>query len=273
MELNDITDREYAIIRDLLFKESGIALGPKKQALVVSRLFKRVQAHGCESFGDYFTALKNGSIAGELQVAIDLLTTNETYFFREPKHFAMLEDLVIAAPRGVVFRVWSAASSTGEEAYTIAITLQELRRLGRAPNFEVRASDLNTSVLEQAKTGLYNTARTEGIPDDLKKRYFLRGTGPYEGSILVDRQLREKIEFARINLIEPLPELVPFDVIFLRNVLIYFDLPVKRKVVSQLLLKLKPNGVLFVGMAETLNGLINGLISIGPGAYRMDRRR
>jgi len=272
MELNDITDREYVVIRELLFRQSGISLGPGKKTLVVSRLFKRVQAHGLASFGDYFTALKTGAIPGELQAAIDLLTTNETYFFREPRHFSILEELVDRVPRRSVFRVWSAASSTGEEAYTIAMTLQELRRKGRSPDWEVRASDLNTRVLQQAKSGLYSMARTESIPGDLLKRYFLRGTGRYEGKILIDRKLREKTEFARINLIEPLPDLVPFDVIFLRNVLIYFDTPVKRKVVIQLLSKLKPDGVLFVGMAENLSGLVDGLVSIGPGVYRRDRR-
>ena len=273
MELNDITDREYAVIRELLCQQSGISLGPGKKTLVVSRLFKRVQAFGLKSFSDYFAALKANTIPGELQTAIDLLTTNETYFFREPRHFSILEELADAAPKRTVFRAWSAASSTGEEAYTIAMTLQELRRKGRSPDWEVRASDLNTQVLQQAKSGIYSMARTESIPYDMLKRYFLRGTGPYEGMILVDRKLREKTEFARINLIEPLPDLVPFDVIFLRNVLIYFDAPVKRKVVIQLLPKLKPGGVLFVGMAENLNGLIDELVQVGPGVYRRDRRQ
>lgn len=273
MELNDITDREYAIIRELLYQQSGISLGQDKKTLVVSRLFKRIQAHGLKSFGDYFSALKAGTIPGELQMAVDLLTTNETYFFREPRHFSILEELAGMAPKDAVFRVWSAASSTGEEAYTIAMTLQELRRKWRGPDWEVRASDLNTQVLQQAKTGLYNMARTESIPDDLLKRYFLRGIGRYEGKILIDRKLREKTEFARINLIEPLPNLVPFDVIFLRNVLIYFDTLVKRKVVIQLLSRLKPDGALFVGMAENLNGVIDGLVPVGPGVYRRDRRR
>ena len=104
------------------------------------------------------------------------------------------------------------------------------------------------------------------------KRYFLQGTGPYEGQILVDKVLRDKTDFAQINLIEPLPELVPFDVIFLRNVMIYFEPPVKRKVVMQLLSVLAHDGVLFVGLAETLNGIVDGLVSVGPGAYRIDRR-
>ncbi len=273
MELNGLTDREYLIIRDLLFKKSGISLGSEKKAMVSGRLFKRVQALNLNTYGEYFAMLLSDQYPDELQTALNLLTTNETYFFREPKHFAMLSELAINASKDHVFRVWSAACSSGEEVYTIAITLQELTRLGQCPQWEVRGSDLSTRVLEKAVSGLYSMDRTEGIPEDLLKRYFLQGTGPYEGSILVNRTLREKTEFAQINLIEPLPDLVPFDVIFLRNVLIYFETPAKRKVISQLLSMLGPQGVLIVGLSENLHGLIEGLISLGSGAYRLERRR
>ncbi len=273
MELNGLTDREYIVIRDLLFRQAGISLGPSKKALVSGRLFKRVQALGFRSYGEYFELLLSGKNPDELQTALNLLTTNETYFFREPKHFTMLSELAANAKGDHIFRVWSAACSTGEEVYTIAMTLQELTRRGKCMNWEVRGSDLSTRVLEQAISGLYGVERTEGIPPDYLKRYCLKGTGPYEGQILIDRPLREKAEFAQINLIEPLPELVPFDVIFLRNVLIYFDLPVKKKVIGQLLSALAPNGVLFIGLAESLHGLIDGLVSFGPGAYRFDRRK
>lgn len=273
MELNSLTDREFVVIRDLLFREAGISLTLAKKALICGRLFKRVQAYGLTCYGDYFSLLLTGKHPDELQTAVELLTTNETYFFREAKHFGMLSDLAERAPRGHVFRVWSAACSTGEEVYTIAMTLAELNRKGRGPGWEVRGSDINTRVLEQARTGKYSMDRTHDIPPDFLKRYCLRGTGPYEGTLLVDKTLRSKTEFAQVNLIEPLPQLVPFDAIFLRNVMIYFDLPVKRKVVEQLLSVLAPNGVLFVGMAESLNGLFSGLISIGPGAYRMERRQ
>jgi chemotaxis protein methyltransferase CheR len=272
MEMSGLTEGEYTVIRDLLHDRAGIALGPAKKALVAGRLLRRVQTLGLATYGEYFAKLKSGAAPDELQTALDLLTTNETYFFRESKHFAMLEELAAAAPKNKPFRVWSAASSTGEEAYTIAMTLQELRRKARCPDFEVRGSDLSMRVLAQARSGLYTMDRTDGIPPELMKRYFLQGTGPYEGHILVDKALREKTEFAQINLIEPLPDLAPFDAIFLRNVMIYFDRPTKRKVVTQLLSTLAPGGVLFVGLAETLNGIVDGLISIGPGAYRVDKR-
>ncbi len=272
MDLNGLTEREYIAIRELLLKHAGISLGPGKKALVTGRLFKRLQALGLATYGEYFERIASGRYPDELQTAINLLTTNETYFFREPKHFDMLAEIASKATRDHIFRVWSAACSTGEEVYTIAMTLQELTKAGKCPQWEVRGSDLSTRVLAQARSGLYSTDRTGGISDDLMKKYFLYGTGPYEGKILVDRDLREKTEFAQINLIEPLPELVPFDVIFLRNVLIYFEMDVKRKVVGQLISNLSPDGVLFVGLAETLNGLFVNLVSIGPGAYRKDRR-
>ncbi len=273
MELDGLSDHEYIKIRDLLFKESGISLGSGKKTLVAGRLFKRIQSLQLNSYSDYIARLVSGDDLVELQTAIDLLTTNETYFFREPKHFEMLTEIAKKAPKGKNFRVWSAACSTGEEVYTIAMCLQELTRLGHCPNWEARGSDLSQRVLEKAAAALYGIERTDGIAPDLMRRYFLQGSGPYEGFILVDRKLREKVEFAQINLILPLPELVPFDVIFLRNALIYFEIPEKRKIVTQLLSVLAPEGVLFVGLAESLNGVVEGLVQIGPGAYRVDRRR
>jgi chemotaxis protein methyltransferase CheR len=272
-ELTGINDRDFAVIRDLLFEQVGISLTAAKKALVCSRLAKRVQALRLDSYASYFSHLCSGSDPAELQTAIDLLTTNETYFFREPKHFEALAALAEAAPRGATFRVWSAACSSGEEVYTIAMTLAELGRINRAPPWEVRGSDISTRVLDLARAAHYGMERTEGIAPALLKRYCLCGTGPYAGTMLIDPALRAKVEFAQINLIEPLPQLVPFNVIFLRNVLIYFDPPVKRKVVTQLMNALTPDGVLFVGLAETLNGLVEGLVPAGPGAYRLERRR
>lgn len=273
MELNGLSDLEFVAIRDFLFQQAGIWLTPGKKALVCSRLFKRVQSCQLDSYGAYFELLKSGKNHPEQQMAINLLTTNETYFFREPKHFEMMASLAQQVDQSHVFRVWSAACSTGEEVYTIAMTLAELERTGRVQRWEVRGSDLNTQVLQVARRGHYSLARTEEVPADFLKRYCLCGTGQYEGTLLIERALRAKAEFAQINLIEPLPQLVPFDIIFLRNVLIYFEVPEKRKIVSQLMLNLTPQGVLFVGLAESLNGLLDGLVSIGPGAYRFDRRK
>lgn len=271
--LHGLSDADFALVRDWLLDQAGIALTGAKKALVCSRLYKRVQETGLDSFGAYFALLQSGRAPAENQIALNLLTTNETYFFREPEHFSALAALARAADPGRPFRVWSAACSSGEEVYTIAMTLAELARSGVLPQWEVRGSDLSTDVLDMARLGHYPRSRCEGIPAPLLKRYCLYGTGPYEGTLLIDRALRERVEFAQINLVEPLPPLVPFDAIFLRNVMIYFDLPVKRLVVSQLIQALAPAGVLYIGLAESLNGLIDGLVSCGPGAYRLERRQ
>ncbi|MBA5686983.1 CheR family methyltransferase [Rugamonas apoptosis] len=273
MELHGISDYEFVSIRDWLFKQTGISLTPAKKTLVCSRLHKRLRALSLSSYGDYFSLLSSNRDQDEAQTAIDLLTTNETYFFREAEHFQLLGELAQKARRDQPFRVWSAACSSGEEVYTIAMTLAEHERRGAGPAWEVRGSDVSARVLDMARSAHYPMDRATDIPPALLKRYCLSGTGPYHDTLLVERSLREKIEFAQINLIEPLPELVPFDAIFLRNVLIYFDPPVKRKVVGQLLSRLTGDGVLFVSMAESLHGLFDKLVSVAPGAYRFDRRR
>lgn len=270
-ELSTIHDREFAVIRDLLFSAVGITLTPAKKALVCSRLAQRVQVRGLETYAAYFAYLLSGEDPLELQTAIDLLTTNETYFFREPRHFELLTDLAAAAPSHLPFRVWSAACSSGEEVYTIAMTLAELSRTACGPEWEVLGSDVSTRMLERACAAQYSLERAKGIPPALLRRYCLCGTGPCEGTLLIDRGLREKVEFAQVNLIEPLPALEPFNVIFLRNVMIYFDPPVKRTVVAQLLKMLVPGGVLLVGLAESLSGVADGLVPMGPGAYRLER--
>lgn len=273
MEMQSLTERDYAMIRTLLLQRSGIALGASKKALVAGRLLKRIQHLGLPSYSAYSELLASGSDPEEVQEAVELLTTNETYFFREPQHFALLAEIARDANKGKAFRVWSAACSSGEEVYTIAVTLQEVARKSRSFNWQVRGSDINTRMLEKAAGALYECDRIDGISPELLKRYFLQGTGPYEGQMLVDPALCKRVDFAQINLVEPLPELVPFDVIFLRNVMIYFEADVRRRVVEQLVSALTPDGVLIVGMAENLKGLVSGLVSIGPGAYRLERRR
>lgn len=273
MEMQSLTERDYAMIRSLLMQRSGIALGDSKKALVAGRLLKRIQHLGLPSYSAYFNLLTSGRNPEEVQEAVELLTTNETYFFREPQHFALLAEIAGNANRGKAFRVWSAACSSGEEVYTIAVTLQEVARKSRPLNWQVRGSDINTRMLEKAARALYECDRIDGISPALLKRYFLQGTGPYDGQMLVDPALCKRVDFAQINLVEPLPDLVPFDVIFLRNVMIYFEADVRRRVVEQLMSALTPDGVLIVGMAENLKGLVSGLVCIGPGAYRLERRR
>ena len=236
-----------------------------KQTLVAGRLAKRLNFHKLSSYTDYYNMITRKGGEAELQVAIDLLTTNETHFFREPKHFDFLRDRILAGrPKSRPFRVWSAASSTGEEPYSIAMQLADL--LGDAP-WEIVASDLNTQVLENAKRGLFSMQRAEEIPREYLTRFCMKGTGNSEGSFLVSRELRSRVSFMQINLNESFPKLGEFDVIFLRNVMIYFDNNTKHEVVHRMLPRLKPGGHLFIGHSESLNGVTDAYRMIVPSVY------
>ncbi|HEY9898707.1 MAG TPA: protein-glutamate O-methyltransferase CheR [Pantanalinema sp.] len=265
--MTTLSDREFADIQALLYREAGIKLAPGKKPMVSGRLSKRVAALGLPTYGAYYERIAHGRDPAELQRALDLLTTNETYFFREPKHFEFLRDQALAKRGAGPMRVWSAASSSGEEAYSVAMVLAAT--LGDSP-WEVVGTDISARVLEQAVSGRYPMARTQGIPAEYLKRYCLKGVRSQEGHLLVDRSLRERVAFKLANLVEPQAQLGLFDVIFLRNVMIYFDQAIKQQVVANLLPRLKPGGYLFVGHSESLNGVSDALASVRPAIYRKE---
>jgi chemotaxis protein methyltransferase CheR len=261
-----LLDSEFTQFQGLLYRLAGISLSPAKKALVCGRLAKRIKHHRLDSYGEYFQLLTSGREPQELQIAIDLLTTNETYFFREPKHFEFLRSRVIPARRpGSTFRVWSAACSSGEEPYSIAMLLADCLR--EAP-WEIVASDISTRVLERARSAHYAMERAEHIPQEYLRTFCLKGVGRQEGTFMIDKRLRSKIDFRQVNLNEQLPRLGEFDVIFLRNVMIYFDLETKRKVVQRLMAALKPGGHLLIGHSESLNGVNDELPVVAPSIYR-----
>ncbi|GAB5342140.1 CheR family methyltransferase [Pseudomonas fluorescens] len=261
-----IDDREFGQFQTWLYRAAGINLSPAKKALVAGRLFKRLKHYELQSYGEYFKLIMNDQRKSELQVALDLLTTNETYFFREPKHFEFLRQQVLphAAP-GKVFRVWSAASSSGEEPYSLAMTLAE--SLGTTP-WEVTGSDISTQVLAKARTGHYTMERTETLPQPLLAKYCLKGIGRQAGTFLIDKALRSRVNFVQVNLNEALPALGEFEVIFLRNVMIYFDQQTKRQVVARLLPLLKRGGYLIISHSESLHGVNDTLKLVAPSIYR-----
>ena len=266
MEATTITDQEFGQFQKLLYQIAGISLSEAKKPLVYGRLAKRLKQHRLDSYGEYFRLLTNGQKPEELQIAVDLLTTNETYFFREPKHFDFLREKIFPNCKpGRQFRVWSAACSSGEEPYSIAMHLAN--HLGATP-WEVVGSDLSTRVLEKARTGHYPMERTKGIPPHYLTEYCLKGTGSQEGTLLIDSKLRCRVNFMHVNLNDPLPRLGEFDVVFLRNVMIYFDLEMKRRVVSRIASLLKPGGHLIIGHSESLNGVTDQLPSVMPTVYR-----
>lgn len=263
---SSITREEFALFQRLIYKIAGISLSDEKQVLLVGRLQKRLRHYQLESFGQYYRMLSTGQHPEELQTMVDLLTTNETYFFREPKHFDFLcEEVLPRRNTPAPFRVWSAASSTGEEAYTLAMLLAENLR---SP-WEVFGSDISTQVLVKARKGHYPIERNEGIPLAFLKKYCLKGVREQSGTFLISPDIRQHVSFQQINLTHPVgAEVGQFDVIFLRNVMIYFDMETKRKVVSNLLPRLNKGGYFIIGHSESLNGISTQLEAIRPTIYQ-----
>src|ERR1700733_7327852 len=266
MSTVSISDSEFTQFQRFIYEAAGITMAPSKKALVSGRLAKRLQHCGVKSYGDYFRLLASGKSPDEVQTAVDLLTTNETYFFREQKHFDLLRELALkAAGSAQPFRVWSAASSSGEEAYSIAMVLADC--LGERA-WEVIGTDISVRVLERARIGHYPLARTQGIPASYLKRFCLKGTGAQEGPLLIERSLRNRVKFLPGNLNSALPKIGEFDVIFLRNVMIYFNGDTKRGVVARAIALLKRGGHFLVGHSETLNDLTDAVQPVAPSIYR-----
>ncbi len=261
----NISDREYQLIRSYIFDALGIDLTDHKQVLVTARLGKRLRHHKLDSYRAYYDLVTSGAHPAERQIMLDLLTTNETYFFREPTHFDTLRDYVGNTKVTGKLKVWSAASSSGEEAYSLAMLLEDALGSNR---WEILGSDISTRVLSAARTGHYSLQRTDGIPRDYLKKYCLCGTGPHEGTLLIDRSLRQQVRFIQVNLNSGLPPLGPFDVIFLRNVLIYFNPKTKAEVIKRMVSVLKPGGLLFVGHSESLKEIDAGLETLGSSTYK-----
>ena len=260
-----LTAAEFSWICDFIYARTGIVLKEGKQTLVVGRLGRRLAQFGANSYTEYFEQLSDPNSA-EARVAVDLLTTNETYFFRESEHFAFLREELAGHPSGgEPTRIWSAASSSGEEAYSLAMTLADC--LPRSP-WEVLGTDISSRVVEKAKLGLYPIDAASKIPPNLLKRYCLKGKGDLDGYLAVDRSLTANVRFTQLNLIEPMPLLGKFDYIFLRNVMIYFDADTKKLLISRLIPMLKPSGCLIVSHSETLNGIQQGLKLVRPSVYR-----
>jgi chemotaxis protein methyltransferase CheR len=279
-----IDDREFGLFQALVERESGIQLPDAKRLLLVGRLARRLRALKLESFEAYYRRVREDG--DELVRMIDLISTNETHFFREPKQFEFLERnllpvwAVAAGGRPGRVRAWSAACSTGEEPYSIAMTL-----LSQLPGWEVEvlATDLSTRVLENARAAVWPIEKVREIPERHLKAFMLRGIGDRQGYMRAGPELRGVVRFERLNLHGSCHEVDGlFDLIFCRNVLIYFSAAGRAAVVTKLVDRLAPGGHLFLGHAETLNGITDRLRSAGPTVFsapppstvdRTDRRR
>ncbi|MBU1329617.1 MAG: protein-glutamate O-methyltransferase CheR [Gammaproteobacteria bacterium] len=261
-----LSDREFEQFQRLIHQIAGIHLSDAKKPLVAGRLSKRLRSLGMASYGEYFKRLSKDT--AELQTCVDLLTTNETYFFREPKHFDFLREQLSkpgAIPNGRPLRIWSGACSSGEEPYTLALLLADI--LGERP-WEILASDISQRILDRARTGVYDLEDGQNIPRHLLIKHCLRGIDDNVGRMMVAPALRKRIRFEQINLNTALPDHGLFDTIFLRNVMIYFNAETKRQVVSRLIKHLRPGGYFFVSHSESLNGVDDTLKLVKPSIYR-----
>ncbi|MEY8877855.1 MAG: protein-glutamate O-methyltransferase CheR [Leptothrix sp. (in: b-proteobacteria)] len=267
--LRPFSDRTFQQICALMYETIGLSLSPAKKSLVSSRLSGRIQRLGLDGFEDYLEMLRDDSEAAEFQMAVDLLTTNETYFFREPKHYEVLEQELSARRSKAPLSVWSAASSFGDEAYSTAMLLADMQQGGRIGEaWEILGTDISHRVLLSAKEAVYPEDRLRNVSPERLRKYCLRGEGPSEGQVLIQDKLRERVRFGQLNLTQSISGIGPFDVVFLRNVLIYFDAETKRQVVDRVVATLKPGGLFFLGTAE---GRVAGevaLTPIVPGAFR-----
>jgi chemotaxis protein methyltransferase CheR len=263
-----LQDETFLRIAELMRDRVGMSLAASKKPLVSSRLASRIQKLGLDGYEEYLALISERSDADEFQVAVDLLTTNETYFFREPHHYALLERELAGTVRRPL-SVWSAAASFGDEAYSIAMLLSDMQLKGRiGSEWSILATDISDRVLRAASEAVYPQERLRNVSPEQLKRYCLRGEGESEGMVQMHPRLRERVRFGWLNLCQPIEDLGPFDVIFLRNVLIYFDASTKREVVDRVMTQLRPGGVFFAGTAEGRVPCGTPLKPLGPGAFR-----
>jgi chemotaxis protein methyltransferase CheR len=261
----------FQYISALIYERSRIRLDHDKHSLIKSRLGKRLRHHGFGDLSEYCQFLQNEAGEDEFTCVINALVTNFTNFMREPEHFKFLVDtaLPVILRRGQKsFRVWSAASSSGEEPFTIAFFLSEHFPLNRGWDWSVTASDISTKVLEKARAGIYAKDRLSSLPREWLPRYFQRGLGDWAGHFRVKRALAARVAFRQINLIEEYSHPQAFEVIFCRNVMIYFDRATQEQLVIRLARFLAPKGYLMIGHSETLNGLNLPLRCVRPSIYQ-----
>jgi chemotaxis protein methyltransferase CheR len=246
------TERDFERVRRLIFALAGIALSANKRELVYNRLARCLRALGCASFAEYLDRIERGADPAERQAFVNALTTNLTGFFRESHHFSALAEHLRRPGASQPQVVWSCACSSGEEPWSIAITAAETFAT-LSPPVRILASDVDTQVLERARTGIYPLDRVSRLEPGRLRRFFLRGSGANRGCVRVRPELRECVVFRRINLLDrEWPLRGPFDAIFCRNVMIYFDRPTQLAILERFAPLLRPDGLLFVGHSEAL---------------------
>lgn len=264
------SSQDFERVRKLIYQHAGISLSPVKQDMVYSRLARRLRATGAKSFVEYLDALESHG-GDEWERFINSLTTNLTSFFREPHHFPIFAEHLKHLGTSRPIKIWCSAASTGEEPYSIAMTV--LETFGdRASHVSIFASDLDTNVLATAQKGVYPIERVEKIPTERLKRFFLKGTGSQDGYVAVRPELKRLIEFQRVNLLEAnWPVRGPLDVIFCRNVMIYFDKPTQYKILSRFAPMMQTDGLMFAGHSESFLHAADLFKSLGKTVYALSR--
>jgi chemotaxis protein methyltransferase CheR len=266
----DFTSRDFERVRGMIYKRAGIALADSKQEMVYSRLARRLRATGIGSFVKYLDDLEAGRLGDEWEAFTNALTTNLTSFFREAHHFPLLAEH--AKKKREQLTIWCSASSTGEEPYSIAMTLCEAFNT-LTPPATIIATDIDTNVLATAAAGVYGIDRLDKMDEDRQRRFFLRGKGEREGMVRVRPELRNMVTFKQLNLLaDGWPLNGPFDVIFCRNVMIYFDKDTQRKILARFVPLMKPDGLLFAGHSENFLYVSDALKLRGKTVYELDAR-
>ena len=276
---DSVSEADFLLFQRLIEREAGIHLAPVKKALLVGRLTRRLRELGIATLREYYKLV--AADPRELTHMLDCISTNETHFFREPGHFEFLSQKVLprwsdqakAGERPRQVRAWSAGCSTGEEPYSLAMLLLDHFPGSTGWHIDILATDLSTRVLKKASDGLWPIEKAQEIPAGFRKTYMLRGTGTQEGKMKAGAEIRQAVRFERLNLLEgssyPSPKL--FDLIFCRNVLIYFQPETKQQVIQRLLNHLSPDGYLFVGHSESLNHMTDAVRSVIPTVYSRNR--
>jgi chemotaxis protein methyltransferase CheR len=266
-------DVEFQFLRDFVYRHCGIALSEQKRQLVQGRLLRRLRALGLKEFASYCELLRKDPDA-ELGELASVISTNVTAFFREMHHYDLLVEQLLPhwleeKKHGGRLRIWSAGCATGEEPYALAMVLAEaLERTGSHVDARILATDLSPQALEHAQAGMYALERMEGVSTERRRRWFLRGEGQYEGYACVHQRLRDLVTIQPLNLLHDWPMRGPFDAIFCRNVVIYFDKPTKQRLFERYAGLLAPGGYLFLGHSESMHGLSDAFDLVGRTVYR-----
>jgi chemotaxis protein methyltransferase CheR len=269
-----LKDSDFQKFSAFVYEICGINLHEGKKELLKARLGTIVRDRNFQNFEEYYDCLVRDRKGTEITTLLNFISTNLTYFFRESEHFDFLKAKITGLIEGAnpsedgILRFWSAGCSSGEEAYSLAIILSETFNGGGMKTFKILATDLSTKVLKAARAGIYDEERIKKIPYDLKRRYFQRGENRWKGYFRVKEELRRKIIFQRLNLMEKFFFKRPFKVIFCRNVMIYFDNPTKEILVNKLYQCLGQGGYLFVGHTESLTGIDHHFKYVRPSIYQ-----